>query len=137
MSRGAQPCPTAWGGVYLYGCPSNTVGGSVPGAGNLISGNSKVGVAIGDPGAIGNRVQGNLLGTQADGWSPLGNEWHGIEVLNLAASNVIGGSVAGAANRIALARVTGYDGVRVRTARAKWTACWRNSFRRPTWRCCW
>ena len=102
------------GGIYLYGAPGNVIGGTDFGAGNLISGNAKVGLSIGDPGAAGNVVQGNLIGTQADGVSPLGNQWHNIELLNTASSNVLGGVVFGAGNRIACTRTAGYDGVRIR-----------------------
>jgi hypothetical protein len=102
------------GGIYLYGAPGNAIGGTAFGAGNLISGNSKVGLSIGDPGAVGNVVQGNLIGTQADGVSALGNQWHNIELLNTASSNLIGGTAWGAGNRIAWTRTAGYDGVRVR-----------------------
>jgi len=51
---------------------NNHVG--TPGAGNVISGNTHEGVVIdGQFGpANGNFVQGNLIGTQANGSSPLG-----------------------------------------------------------------
>jgi hypothetical protein len=102
------------GGVYFYNCSNNLVGGAAPGAGNLISGNFKVGVAIGDPGANGNVLQGNFIGTRADGLSPLGNEWHGVELLNTASNNIIGGTTPAEFNHIAFATTSAYDGVRVR-----------------------
>jgi hypothetical protein len=102
------------GGIYLYGSPGNTIGGSVPGAGNLISGNSHEGISVGDPGANGNLIQGNFIGTKADGVSNLGNEWHNIDFLNTASGNWVGGSTPAADNRMAFTRTAGYDGIRIR-----------------------
>ena len=110
------------GGIFIYGSPTNFIGGFEPGAGNLISGHSflslalpgNVAVSIGDPGANGNVLLGNFIGTQIDGRSPLPNRWHGIEFLNNASGNVVGGLAPGAANRLAFAQTAGYDGVRVR-----------------------
>jgi hypothetical protein len=59
-------------------------------------------------------VLGNLIGTQADGTTPLPNRWHGVELLNTARGNIIGGTRPGEANRVAYAQTPGYDGVRVR-----------------------
>ena len=102
------------GGIYLYGAPTNLIGGTATGAGNLISGNLADGLSIGDPGTVGNVVQGNFIGTQADGVSPLGNQWHNVEFLNSASNNIVGGVAAGAGNRIAFAQTTRYAGVRIR-----------------------
>ncbi len=102
------------GGIYLYGAPTNFIGGPAIGAGNLISGNLADGLSIGDPGTVGNVVQGNFIGTQADGVSPLGNQWHNLELLNSASNNLIGGVAAGAGNRIAFAQTPRYAGVRIR-----------------------
>ena len=104
----------AAGGIAIYGASNCLIGGTLPAAGNLISDNQKVGISIGDPGATGNIVQGNSIGTMGDGVSALGNQWHGIEILNYGSNNVVGGDIRGAGNRITYAKVTGYDGVRVR-----------------------
>jgi streptogramin lyase len=77
--------------------PGNTIGGTVAGFGNLISGNG-YGVAITGSGTTGNVVEGNLIGTGADSTSPLGN--HTGVLINLAADNTIGGTGAGAGNVI-------------------------------------
>ena len=71
------------------GSPSgsnNTIGGSVTGAGNLISGNGGFGVVIFGPngGATGNVVQGNLIGTDASGERNLGNTGDGVVVSSAA-----------------------------------------------------
>lgn len=112
--QGALALGNAVGGIYIYGASNCLIGGTVPAAGNLISGNRKVGITIGDPDAMDNSIQGNFIGTMADGVSALGNQWHGIEILNYGSHNVVGGRTRGAANRIAFAQTAGYDGIRVR-----------------------
>src|SRR5262249_11929588 len=72
-ARGSNALGNGMGAIYLYGSPGNLIGGKTPGAGNLMSGNANVAVSIGDPGSVSNVLQGNFLGTQADGVSPLGN----------------------------------------------------------------
>jgi titin len=111
---GTTAVPNQLGGIYLYGAPTNYLGGSVPGSGNLVSGNKAVAISIGDPGSIGNFVQGNWIGVKADGLSALGNQWHGVEILNTSSNNVIGGTILAAGNRIAFAQTPLYTGVRIR-----------------------
>jgi hypothetical protein len=103
-----------YGGIYLYGSGTNLIGGLTPGAANLISGNYFEGLSVGDPGANGNTIQGNFIGTAADGISPLGNEWHNIDFLDTASNNLVGGSTPTADNRIAFVTSPDYDGVRIR-----------------------
>ncbi len=110
------------GGIWFYGSPENTIGGTIPGMGNLISGNLNVAVSIGDPGANANVVRGNSIGVNADG-ATLANQWHGIEILNTSSNNVVGGVSPGAGNVIANAQTLLYAGVRVRDG------CIRNSIR--------
>jgi murein DD-endopeptidase MepM/ murein hydrolase activator NlpD len=87
-------------GVYIWGAPGNTIGGTVPEARNLISGNGWYGVAIVGSGATGNTVQGNYIGTDVTGAVALGNAGHGV-IINDAPGNTIGGTAAGAGNTIA------------------------------------
>jgi hypothetical protein len=75
---------------------SNTIGGTVAAARNIISGNSGDGVLIAS-GASANLVLGNYLGTNVVGTSAVGNSI-GIEVAGN--SNTIGGSASGARNLI-------------------------------------
>ena len=49
------------GGVLIAGAPDNTVGGTTPGARNIISENGFYGVAILGAGATGNRILGNSI----------------------------------------------------------------------------
>ena len=70
---GSQAVGNRWG-ISLYG-PSNIVGGVEPGAGNVISANDSDGVAVyGET----NQILGNLIGTNADGTSSLGNGGNGV-----------------------------------------------------------
>jgi CSLREA domain-containing protein len=84
---------------------SHTVGGTTPGARNVISGNNGDGIFITSGG---NNVQGNYIGTGAGGGSPLGNTGNGVMIQG-AESNKIGGTASGAGNVIAF---NGQDGVR-------------------------
>jgi CSLREA domain-containing protein len=86
-------------GVLLNETPSNIIGGSSAGAGNLVSGNDTHGVDLFGSGATGNQVQGNFIGTSATGTAGLGNSGHGV-FLNGAPTNLIGGTAAGARNLI-------------------------------------
>lgn len=116
---GLAPAGTAVaGGVDIAGAPNNLVGGAEPGAGNLISGNWRDGVCIGGAGATNNRLEGNLIGTKADGVSALGNETHNVDIRTPggAHNNCIGGEAPDAGNVIAhvASAGAGYDGVRIR-----------------------
>lgn len=83
-------------GVMVLG-PGNTIGGTAPGSGNLISGNQINGVQLHGEYASGNTVQGNLIGTDANGTVALGNGESGIAI-HTARNNTIGGTEAGARN---------------------------------------
>jgi hypothetical protein len=98
----------------VSGESGNTVGGTAPGDGNLISGNGFYGIEIGnlfpqDNGAArGNIVQGNMIGTDVTGTAKLGNKLGGIYVEGDATGTLIGGATAGAGNLIS---GNGGDGV--------------------------
>ncbi len=94
-------------GVYIQGAPNNTIGGTAPGAGNVISGN-RFGIYITLATATGNLVEGNFIGTDKTGTVAMGNgnpaeipygQGQGILIL-YAQSNTIGGTAAGAGNVI-------------------------------------
>jgi hypothetical protein len=75
------------------------IGGTAAGAGNLVSGNTGGGIEIGQADNV--VVQGNRIGTLADGVTPLGNGGTGIQLSSSTHSNVIGGIGAGEANVVA------------------------------------
>src|SRR5262249_34297903 len=77
---------------------SNTVGGAVAGAGNLISGNTGDGVVIQGSGATANLVQGNRIGTDLAGSAALSNV-RGVEIFG-GPGNTGGGSTPAAGNLI-------------------------------------
>ena len=88
-------------GVQIQNAEDNTIGGTSAGARNVISGNDQQGVRIWQSGATGNDVQGNYIGTAADGTSVLGNSQAGVLIDTDASSNSIGGTVDGSGNVIA------------------------------------
>ncbi len=101
---GTVALPNQGHGVHIQG-NGVTVGGTRPGAGNVISGNLGDGVFL--EGASSNVVQGNSVGTDASGIRPLGNGINGVSATfgfssDLSATNnTIGGTGAGAGNIIA------------------------------------
>src|SRR5262249_15577109 len=88
----------------------NFIGGTAPGMRNLISANAH-GVALFDSNTTLNAVQGNFIGTNLFGVSPLGNAGEGV-LIQEATNNLIGGYSAEAGNWIAF---NGNDGVLVDT----------------------
>src|SRR5262249_12676173 len=85
---GTRPLGTT-AGVWDAG-QGDMIGGSAPGAGNLISGNRGAGVVIDGSRDI---ASGNWIGTDASGTQPLGNTV-GVSVVGQfgGANNVIGGT---------------------------------------------
>ena len=107
---GMVAIPNDGDGVRLEFAHDNVIGGSAPGAGNLISGNGRSGSGTGRGSGIvlggsSNTVQGNLIGTNATGTGPLRNLDHGI--IAGANSQKIGGTGAGEGNVIAFNGVSG------------------------------
>jgi titin len=97
-------------GVNLT-APGNTVGGTVPGARNVISGNNSQGIFIYGSSASGNVVQGNYIGTTASGTAVLANSDDGVYIYG-APGNTVGGATDAARNVIAYnGNGSGDDGV--------------------------
>jgi hypothetical protein len=82
------------GGPGIRAGSQNTIGGTTPGAGNIISGNQS-GMVLGS----GNVVQGNLIGTDVTGMIAIPNQECGIEI-NFASGIQIGGTTPEARNII-------------------------------------
>lgn len=90
-------------GVYIYG-DFNTVGGVIPEARNIISGNDSAGIYIqplifSDDKPRFNKVQGNYIGTDVTGTFAIPNGYSGIFMTD-ADANMIGGYGADAGNLI-------------------------------------
>lgn len=92
MGNGSQ-------GVLMQGADNNTVGGTTAAARNIISGNAGPGVSL-QSSSKNNIVQGNYIGTKADGLSSLQNQT-GINIDSSGSTgNIIGGTATGAGNVI-------------------------------------
>jgi CSLREA domain-containing protein len=98
-------------GILISDAERNTIGGTVAGARNVVSGGRGAGIAIrGFPsmdnssgGARGNAIQGNYVGTNAAGTAKLPNQGDGIEITNGSTVNsdvTIGGDTPEARNII-------------------------------------
>ena len=72
------------------------IGGTAPGARNIISGNTSTGVVLGT-GSTGTVVQGNYIGTNVSGTAAMPNMQHGVSATSASAVTV-GGTQAGAGN---------------------------------------
>ncbi|MEX0682461.1 MAG: right-handed parallel beta-helix repeat-containing protein [Dehalococcoidia bacterium] len=100
-SAGTQAFPSNGTGIFIGDANGVKIGGADPGAGNLISG-----AGTGAPGVSIYRstntiVQGNLIGTDANGVSPLPNGGGGVVLHNESSNNIIGGFALSAGNTIA------------------------------------
>ncbi len=92
-------------GISIYYAASNLIGGSVPGARNIISGSGEgnpvnsqqagIGLILNGPG---NLVQGNFIGTDISGKKSLSNNNDGISITSN--RNIIGGTTTAARNII-------------------------------------
>ena len=102
---GTAALPNTGAGVQIKNGSLNIVGGTTAGAVNLISGNTGIGVFVGEIGATENRIQGNFIGTDSTGTRRLGNS-NGVRI-DIAFRNTIGGVVPGSGNLISGNRFPG------------------------------
>ena len=95
--------------IAILDSSDNTIGGPTATQGNLISGNNADGIDILDAASTGNVVEGNFIGTNVNGTTPLGNASNGIVLgqvsspfvgVGFASDNVIGGTDPGDRNII-------------------------------------
>jgi hypothetical protein len=96
---GTAALPNMRHGVNVANSNGNLVGGANAAARNVISGNGGQGLSFVN--ASSNRIQGNFIGVAADGASALGNGLSGVLLGVSSNNNVVGGTAAGAGNRIA------------------------------------
>ena len=94
---GTMSSPNLNDGVSLNASSENTIGGTTPGAGNVISANHIDGVGFFD--STLNVVQGNYIGSDYTGTQPLPNLGNGL-LLDSASNNTIGGTTSTAGNVI-------------------------------------
>jgi hypothetical protein len=98
---GMHATPNGETGILVEaGAHHNTIGGTLPGYGNLISGNIQQGIVILGNGTDHNTIQGNLIGTDLTGDGLLGNGM-GIHISEGPNNTLIGGDSLDARNIIA------------------------------------
>ncbi|HMU62920.1 MAG TPA: SdrD B-like domain-containing protein, partial [Gemmatimonadales bacterium] len=114
----------SYGIQMLSGASNNTIGGTAAAARNVISGNGSAGIRIRDASSTGNVILGNYVGLNAAGTGALGNAAEGILINSSAGDNIVGGTGAGAGNRI---WYNGGDGVVVTSNAADGNAILGNS----------
>jgi trimeric autotransporter adhesin len=102
-SEGTAAIPGTSTAIIVYQAVGATIGGTMPGAGNLISG---VGIGVRIDDSTNTQVVGNLFGTGADGSTPIPND-AAVFIHDMASNNTVGGTTAGAANIIAFSEVDG------------------------------
>jgi hypothetical protein len=116
---GKLAVPNSGSGIWMEGgIVNNSLGGTLNGAGNVISGNIQDGILLfadvsdktGSP--TNNLIQGNFIGTDETGTVALGNDWSGIAIFG-ANNTTVGGSTPGAGNTIAFNAFVAGDGVQV------------------------
>jgi titin len=98
---GLVPCGNQGRGVAILGSRASVIGGTVPGAGNLISANSGDGILIANKSLV-NYIFGNDVGTDGTGHpaAGMGNGGNGIEITTNSGLNLIGYPGVGAKNVI-------------------------------------
>jgi hypothetical protein len=93
---GTAALPNGGEGIRILSATGGTIGGTAAGEGNVVSGNASNGVVFDDDTAN-VVVQGNLIGLDATGVSPLGNAG-GVSLAG--SSHLVGGNSAAARNVI-------------------------------------
>lgn len=85
--------------IFVIDATNNTIGGTVAGAGNVISGAGRHGITIFGASTSGNNVWGNLIGTNAAGTTAIPNGNDGIH-FDGAPDNIVGGATLAKRNVI-------------------------------------
>ena len=98
-------------GVAIHGgAQFNRIGGTLPGEGNLISGNADKGIYISDSGTSHSLIFGNFIGTDYAGTGIIGQGTDGIVVTYGASATTIGNGAASGRNLIS---GNTFDGIRI------------------------
>lgn len=99
-ASGENPLGNSDAGVLILGSSAdNLIGGTTPGARNVVAGNGNDGIHITNY-ASHNQVIGNYVGTDVSGTVPLGNVSDGVLCGGYSSYNTIGGSTPEARNII-------------------------------------
>jgi parallel beta-helix repeat protein len=104
-ASGTAPLGNSFEGIFIGSSSGNTIGGTSSATGNLISAN-RIGLVLSDLGSFNttgssnNVAQGNFIGTDISGNSPIGNNAGGVSIVGSSSNNLIGGNAAGAGNVI-------------------------------------
>jgi hypothetical protein len=95
--------PTGSGVGLFAGASNNTIGATAPNLtiGNVISGNSMLGILISGAGTSNNFLSANGIGTAMDHQTAIGNGGPGVEIANGATGNILEHSFDGVSNAIA------------------------------------
>jgi len=93
-ASGTTAIPNAVG-VQLIGSTGNAIGGTSAGQGNVISGNTGVGLIL-NSGSNSNTIQGNLIGTDVTGLKALGNGIIGVGVNNATNNDIFNNTITSA-----------------------------------------
>ena len=102
-SAGTDAVPGTNTEILIYQADGAMIGGTMPGAGNLIAGVS-LGVRI--DASTNTQIVGNRFGTAVDGSTPLPND-AAVFIHDQASNNTVGGTGPGAGNIIAFSEVDG------------------------------
>jgi hypothetical protein len=105
---GTQDLGNTFSGINIFG-NTHTIGGTVSGARNLISGNERDGISLS---GSDNVISGNFIGTDADGAKALGNSQHGV-LVSSGTNNLVGGNTSSARNLIS---ANAANGIRIDNA---------------------
>ena len=90
---GSFAIANGWYGVDVFSsATNNTIGGSVAGAMNLLSGNTLGGVLVSDAGTSGNFIGSNFIGLNAAANAAISNSGPGVSIVSSATNNIVGSS---------------------------------------------
>jgi titin len=98
-AAGTAALGSTYDGVTIEFAANNLIGGTAPGARNIISGNGSNGVRLAGN-TSNNRIEGNYIGTDITGSYAVPNS-AGVEIWYDSPNNTVGGTAAGAGNVIA------------------------------------
>ncbi len=100
-AAGTAAVPNAINGVDIVsGATADTVGGTTAGARDVISGNMFNGVVLAFSGTSDNVVEGDFIGTEVTGTKALPNGQSGVQIVDGATCNTVGGTAAAAIDLI-------------------------------------